>query len=312
MQTEYVNAVRLLLQVLPSIFESGHLALKGGTAINLYLDDMPRLSVDIDAVFLPLGITREEALLAINDEVSKIAHTSEGMGLRVHRTVAEDVNESQLFITNASTQVKVEINTVFRGTVMEPKLRALNPMSSEIFAIDVPAMLLDPAEIYAGKVLAALDRQHPRDLFDIWRLYQRGGLSEETLAAFTVYLCGHNRPPNEILGNSNKNIDGLYRNSLVGMIRTEAPTIDELVEVRETLRRDVITGLSEASRSFIKDFFSGAPQWDLLPFDHLSELPALQWKLHNLALFRAARPEELARQNRELESLLTSHPKGIA
>ena len=305
MQTEYSNAVRLLLQVLPSVFESGQLALKGGTAINLYLDDMPRLSVDIDAVFLPIGITRDEALLAINDEVSKIAQTWEGMGLRVRRTIAEDTNESQLFITNASTQVKIEINTVFRGTVLEPKLRSLNPMSSEIFAIDVPAMLLDPAEIYAGKVLAALDRQHPRDLFDIWRLYQRGGLNEETLAVLTVYLRGHNRPPHEILGNSNKNIDGLYRNSLIGMIRTESPTIDELVEVRETLRRDIITGFSEASRSFIMGFFSGTPQWDLLPFDHLSELPALQWKLHNLALFKVARPEELARQNRELESLLT-------
>ena len=235
-------------------------------------------------MFLPLGITRDEALLAINDEVSKIAQTSEGMGLRVHRTFAEDVNESQLFITNASTQVKIEINTVFRGTVLAPKLRSLNPLPSEIFAIDVPAMLLDPAEIYAGKMLAV----------------------------FAVYLCSHNRPPHEILSNHKKNIDGLYRNSLIGMIRTEAPTIDELVEVREMLRRDIITGFSEASRSFIKGFFSGTPNWDLLPFDHLSELPALQWKLHNLALFKVARPEELARQNRELESLLTSHPKGIS
>ena len=312
MQTKFVNAVRLLLQVLPSVFESGNLALKGGTAINLYLDEMPRLSVDIDAVFLPLGLTHDEALLAINDEVNKIAEISKGMGLSALRSVAEDVNESQLIITNNSTQVKVEINTVFRGSVLAPKLYTLSKIPSDIFEIDVPTLLLDPAEIFAGKVLAALDRQHPRDLFDIWRLYQRDGLSEETLAVFAVYLCGHNRPPNEILGNINKNIDGPYRNSLVGMIRTEVPTIEELVEVRETLRRDVITGLSEASRSFIKDFFSGAPQWDLLPFDHLRELPALQWKLHNLALFKVARPEELARQNRELESLLASHPKGIA
>lgn len=311
MQTNYVNAVRLLLQVLPSVFESGHLALKGGTAINLYLDEMPRLSVDIDAVFLPLGMTHGEAMLAISDEVDKIARTSEAMGLRVHRTIADDANESQLLITNGSTQIKIEINTVFRGSVLKPKLRSLNPMASEIFSIDVPAFLLDPAEIYSGKVLAALDRQHPRDLFDIWRLYRRGSLSEETLAVFTVYLCGHNRPPHEILSDSNKKIDGQYRNSLVGMIRTEIPTIEELVEVRERLRRDVINGLSEASRTFIKEFFSGAPQWNLLPFEHLNQLPALQWKLHNLELFKAARPDELARQNRELGYILESHPKGI-
>ena len=150
MQTEYVNAVRLLLQVLPSVFDSGNLALKGGTAINLYLDDMPRLSVDIDAVFLPLGLTHDEALVAINDEVNKIAEISTGMGLRVLRSVAEDVNESQLLITNTSIQVKVEINTVFRGSVLAPKLYTLSKIPSDIFEIDVPALLLDPTEIYAG------------------------------------------------------------------------------------------------------------------------------------------------------------------
>ena len=304
MQAEYVNAVRLLLNVLPSIFESGHLALKGGTAINLYLNDMPRLSVDIDAVFLPLGLTRDEALHSINNELIGITHALEGTGLWVNRNFAEGVNESQLLVRNSSAQVKIEINTVFRGAVLPPKLHSLSQVPSDIFAIDVPAMLLDPAEIYAGKVLAALDRQHPRDLFDIWRLYQKGGLNDEILDVFAVYLCAHNRPPNEILGVSNKNINEMYRNSLVGMIRMETPTVDQLVEVRERLRNDIITGLSKDSRLFIIDFFSGAPQWDLLPFKHLKELPALQWKLQNLAQFKLARPSELDRQNAELISLL--------
>lgn len=70
-----------------------------------------------------------------------------------------------------------------------------------------------------------------------------------------------------------------------------------------------IGGVGEVGATSIKSFFSREPQWDLLPFDHLSQLSVLQWKLHNLALFRVAKPEELAHQNQELESHLAAHLK---
>ena len=54
----YVDTVTLLLSVVPRVFATNRLALKGGTAINLYLDDMPRLSVDLDVVFTPIQLER--------------------------------------------------------------------------------------------------------------------------------------------------------------------------------------------------------------------------------------------------------------
>jgi hypothetical protein len=228
MQSGYVDTVRLLLQVLPSVFDSGLLALKGGTAINLYLDDMPRLSVDIDAVFLPLGLTREEALTAIGEEIARIRRIAEIAGLDVRQGAINNSEESQLFINNSKAQVKIEVNTVFRGS-----------------------------------------------LFDVWRLYQRGPIDSSVLAAIVVYLCGHNRPPHEILNSPDHAIDETYRTSLLGMIRTEIPSLYVLTDVRSQLRADILKGLDEESREFLMTFFSGRPNWALLPFMNAQNLPAL-------------------------------------
>lgn len=58
----FINATTLLLQIVPRVFETDLLALKGGTAINVHLDDAPRLSVDLDLVFTQLGLSRADAL----------------------------------------------------------------------------------------------------------------------------------------------------------------------------------------------------------------------------------------------------------
>lgn len=304
MQSGYVDTVRLLLQVLPSVFDSGLLALKGGTAINLYLDDMPRLSVDIDAVFLPLGLTREEALTAIGEEIARIRRIAEIAGLDVRQGASNNSEESQLFINNSKAQVKIEVNTVFRGSLFEPERRSLHKVPSDLFAMDVPASLLQSHEIYAGKILAALDRQHPRDLFDVWRLYQRGPINSSVLAAVVVYLCGHNRPPHEILNSQDHAIDETYRTSLLGMIRTEIPSLYVLTDVRSQLRTDILRGLDEESREFLMTFFSGTPDWALLPFMNAPNLPALRWKLMNIEKFKITKPAEFIRQNDELAKLL--------
>lgn len=304
MQSGYVDTVRLLLQVLPSVFDSGLLAIKGGTAINLYLDDAPRLSVDIDAVFLPLGITREEALTAIGGEIARIRKIAEIAGLDVRQGASNNSEESQLFINNNKAQVKIEVNTVFRGSLFEPERRSLHKVPSDLFAMDVPAALLQSSEIYAGKILAALDRQHPRDLFDVWRLYQRGPIDSSVLAAVVVYLCGHNRPPHEVLNSPDHAIDETYRTSLLGMIRTETPSLSALTDVRSQLRADILKGLDEASREFLITFFSGTPDWALLPFINAPNLPALQWKLMNIEKFKVTKPAEFIRQNDKLAKLL--------
>lgn len=80
MDRQYVDAVRLLLTVAPVIFESPRFALKGGTALNLFVQDLPRLSVDIDVVFTDHALEREPALIAIGNDLQAAKAKLERMG----------------------------------------------------------------------------------------------------------------------------------------------------------------------------------------------------------------------------------------
>jgi hypothetical protein len=72
MDKSYVDTVRLMLEVAPEVFASGRFAMKGGTALNLFVQDMPRLSVDIDVVFVPHRTPRETALAEIASELTAL------------------------------------------------------------------------------------------------------------------------------------------------------------------------------------------------------------------------------------------------
>ena len=157
--------------------------------------------------------------------------------------------ETGLVNDSGHVQVKVETNTVFRGTLLVPEVRSLSAGALDLLGIDAPAPVLDRAEVFAGKFLAALDRQHPRDLFDVWRLYETGPIEPAMLSAFVVYLCGHNRPPHEILDSTDRMIDRDYTRALVGMVRGELPSIEQLHDVRARLRRDILTGLTTVTFS---------------------------------------------------------------
>lgn len=300
----YQQAVQLLLRLVPMVFASDAFALKGGTAINLYMSAVPRLSVDLDLVFLPLGLTRDEALAAIGAELDDVRERAFAAGLRVRTTRQVAGDDRQLLVSDGETEVKVEVNQVFRGTVLPPRIVSLHPAAEEMFATDVAARLLAPAEVYAGKAVAALDRQHPRDLFDIWMRNQSSGFTTEDLDVFAAYLAGHNRPPHEVLDGRDKPLAGLYETALIGMATGSIPSIEALEETRERLRREVRERMSPEAKQFLMSFFALEPDWTALPFADLPRLPALMWKQRNLGTFRVRRPDEFARQNEELARLL--------
>ena len=163
----YLDTARLLTRVAPLVFVDDRLALKGGTAINLFIRDMPRLSVDLDLVFTDHTVRRQDALARINAAVSKGAERLRAQGLEVHVPAAGGDGETRLLIRRAATQVKVEINTVIRGTVHPVRQAALTKSAREtlLSEIEIPVLALE--DVYGGKLVAALDRQHPRDLFDV-------------------------------------------------------------------------------------------------------------------------------------------------
>jgi hypothetical protein len=126
MDKSYIEMVRLLLEGAPAIFQTPHFAMKGGTAINLFIEDMPRLSVDIDVVWTDHQMTREEALQSISDGLDATRKRLEKAGLESAVSATKDGDEIKLFIRRGRNQVKVEVNHVFRGTVLPVETRRLS------------------------------------------------------------------------------------------------------------------------------------------------------------------------------------------
>ncbi|PXV59712.1 Nucleotidyl transferase AbiEii toxin, Type IV TA system [Dyella jiangningensis] len=303
MDKAYADTVRLLLSVAPDVFASDVFAMKGGTAINLFVQDMPRLSVDIDVVYLPWQTPRDEALQAINQELAAIATRVAPLGVQTRLVRSKDLGDTKLIVENDSSQVKVEVNVVFRGSVLPTERRPLSSRSSDLFGVEFELPMLARDELYASKLVAALDRQHPRDLFDVWQLYESGGISDGMVECFVVYLAGHNRPPHEVLFGNDKDVAAEYERAFVGMTEVDS-SLDTLLQARRQLRSELPQRLTAAQRQFLTGLVRAEPDWSLLHCQHAAQLPALRWKLSNLETFRQRRPEDFTKQAEILEGLL--------
>lgn len=309
MDKHYADTVRLLLNIAPDVFDNDIFAMKGGTAINLFLRDMPRLSVDIDVVYLPWQTPRDQALLAINQELAAIAQRVERLGVQTRLIRSKDLGDTKLIAENETSQVKVEVNVVFRGTVLPVEHHPLRARASDLFGVEftVPTMASD--ELYASKLVAALDRQHPRDLFDVWQLFESGGLTDAMVECFVIYLAGHNRPTHEVLFGNDKDIAGEYARAFVGMTEVACP-LDTLLDTRAWLRDELPRRLSNAHREFLSRLARAHPDWSLLQCSHAEQLPALRWKLANLRTFQKRRPQDFIAQADALDASLAAASRG--
>ena len=295
MDKAYADTVRLLLAITPDVFANDIFALKGGTAINLFVRDMPRLSVDIDVVYTPWQHTREQAMAAIAAELDAIAGRVAKLGLSTRTIASKDLSDTKLLVENEASQVKVEVNVVFRGTVLPTERRMLTGQTAQMFSAELEVPVLATDELYGSKLVAAMDRQHPRDLFDVWQMFESGGLTDAAVECFVTYLAGHNRPIHEVLFGNEKEIANEYSNSFVGMtIKTVG--IDALLKTRARLRTELPQRMTDKQRRFLTGLARAQPQWDLLQCPHAAELPALRWKLVNLQSFAQRRPADFAKQ----------------
>jgi len=277
----YEARVGLLLRCLPEIDRQRCFALKGGTAINFFVRDLPRVSVDIDLTYLPLQ-PRDETLQGINDALAAI-----GEGIK-HRIPGAEVEESRsqnyivkLFVSTGGALVKIEPNLVFRGSIHPPLVLDLCQAAQEHFEAFASIQTLSQADLYGSKLCAALDRQHPRDLFDVKLLFEDQGITPEIRRAFVIYLAGHNRPMNELLAPRLQDIEKQFESSFRGMPRSEV-SLDELLKVQADLPHKIVKALDRDEKEFLLSIKRGKPEWELLGIEHLDRLPALQWKLINI------------------------------
>lgn len=294
----YLDSVRLLLDLAPDLFRSRLFALKGGTAINLFFRNLPRLSVDLDLVYCDHTLGREQALATIREALAEAQKRFKRRGIE-SRFGGTDGEETKLLLERSGVRVKVEVNHIFRGTLLEPVQRPLVEEAQSLFFTELTVATLPEDELYASKLVAAMDRQHPRDLFDVLGLFEAGGLNETIVECFVGYLAGHNRPVHEVLFASKSDIRDVYQNEFIGMTRT-AVEMEELVEVRARLFRELPRALSEAHRSFLLSLVRAEPEWALIPFPHLREMPAIRWKLQNLEKLRSANPLKFREQSDKL------------
>lgn len=282
MNPNYVDTVRLLLAIAPEVFASGGFAMKGGSALNLFVQDMPRLSVDIDVVFVDHRPERPAALRAITRELVRVQSVLSGKGYRAHLPTSAEGTDVKLVVSNEGSQVKVEVNVVFRGTVLPAESRPLVATAQELFTTDLAVPVLDTAELYGSKLVAAMDRQHPRDIFDVMHMLDRFGWQGSIVECFVAYLAGHSRPVHELLFPKAKPLEPAFTNEFAGMTR-DAIDLDTLVRFQARLLEELPRQLTAAHREFLLTLVQGSPAWERMPMQHLKELPALQWKLVNLA-----------------------------
>jgi predicted nucleotidyltransferase component of viral defense system len=297
----YFGQARLLFRVLPLISQEQALVLKGGTAINMFVRDMPRLSVDADLIFMPL-LSRQESLRAISDALGRIEANIKaripGSTIRRHQLGREPYCV-KLTIINTGVQVTAETAPVLRGTVFPPTVMSPSLHTQEMLGFAEMTIASLP-DLYGGKICAALDRQHPRDLFDIKILFENEGITDDIRKAFVVYLAGHDRPMSELLAPRLIDIRSEFDGEFQGMTDREV-TYDELLSVRERLISTIAAELTNEERHFLVSMKTGEPQWDLLGIEGIDRLPALQWKLTNI--HKMDNSKHLARVNRLKEIL---------
>jgi len=301
MEKSYIDLVRLLIEAAPSVFDNSPFAMKGGTAINLFVANMPRLSVDIDLVFADHRLGRNEALQSIADALASTRAALMRQGIEADVVASKSGEESKLFIRRGVNLVKIEANHVFRGAILPTEVRALMPAARSLFATGLSVRTLAGPELYGSKLVAAMDRQHPRDLFDVHGLYADTGITSEIVECFVCYLAGHNRPVHEVLFSRPIEIAAAFENEFQGMTR-DPVTLNELLAVRQQLQNDLPKALTAKQRDFLLGFVGGEPDWSLMSCPHLSEMPAIRWKLQNLAKLKKTNPGKFALQAEELQA----------
>ena len=302
MNQVYLDTARLLTQVAPLVFEGDIFALKGGTAINLFVRDMPRLSVDLDLVFVDYRPDRDEALARINEAIRSAVGRLKKRGFQTHAATAADAGETKLFVRRDKLEVKVEVNCVLRGTVHPVRAISLTSKAKETLLADVELPIVALEDLYGGKLVAALDRQHPRDLFDVMQLFLHEGITPAIRRSFVVYLASHNRPIHEVLFPSLRDISGDYDSTFRGMT-AEPVELDALLAARERMIAELHASLDAEEREFLLSLARNAPNWALLGIEHLEQLPGIRWKLSNLDRLAKANPKKLRAQAQKLEAL---------
>lgn len=279
MREQYLAQTHLLLEVLPVVRKYPDFALMGGTALNYFLHDLPRLSVDIDLRYLPISPYPEARSEIDRQMKSMCADVRQAL---IGAQCSYDPKHTAIHVRHRRADIKIDTVDVIRGHVFEPMVRSLAPKLVDRFEMSFDINCLNPADIYAGKLCAALGRQHPRDLFDIRLLLGDSSVLDRNIVlAFIVYLAGSKKPMSNLLDPQLIDIKKTFHTKFAEM-PTDEIALEDLEQLQRRLPGIVRSALTDSDRKFLLGFKAGRPDWDLLPIEHAKHLPALRRKLENL------------------------------
>ena len=280
-KTIYYKQAELLVRILPFVEAENVFALKGGTAINFFVRELPRLSVDIDLAYIPVS-KRDDALADITRSLKNISSKVKRIfpGCQVSFTKSQNSDFIQKIIIKANgVTVKIEPNLIMRGTVYNPEVMELSQNAQNLFEMSVSVKSLSFSELYASKICATLDRQHPRDLFDIHLLLGNEGIDKKMHKAFIAYLICHPRPIVELLNPNFLEIKRIFENEFVGMTRVNI-SLEDLLDTRKTLVSLMKESLTNEERDFLISVKKGEPKWDLLGITGVADLPFVKMEVN--------------------------------
>lgn len=300
MNDAYKKQVSLLLDVLPEVAKESCFAMHGGTAINLFVRDMPRLSVDIDLTYVPIE-ERGESLKNINDALIRIKARVEAIKPNVR--IAHKENVCKLQISDSGTQIKIEVNMVGRGLLDEAYKAPLCDTAQEEFDAFCAMTLVSMSQLYGGKICAALDRQHPRDLFDIKLLLENEGFTSEIKKGLVFGLVSSNRPTHELLKPRLQDQRTAFDNQFEGMSVIDF-SYEDYEQTRLQLIELVNSCLTDEDKAFLLSVNRLEPDWGVYDFQ---SFPSVKWKLSNLERFKDERSSDYQAQYEQLERILVGN-----
>ena len=279
----YHKQVALLLSVIPEIALDPRLALHGGTAINLFDRDMPRLSVDIDLTYVIIE-DRETSFTNISAALSNIKSRIEKrlQGSRVEHKV----ELHKLLVSHNDAMIKIEVSQIVRGILGAVTEKILCKKAQEKFDTFCSINIVPNGQLYGGKVCAAMDRQHPRDIFDVKQLLQKEGFTKEIKEGFLFRLLSSERSIQDVLFPNLQDQRLALANQFAGMSE-ELFTNEEYEFIREKLIKTVQASITEEDKQFILGFKNCIPDWSSYNFE---AYPSIKWKLQNLEKIKAANP----------------------
>lgn len=300
MKVPYHNQVNLLLNVLPDISAEPSFALHGGTAINLFMLDMPRLSVDIDLTYTEIN-KRDQALADINQMLSRVKARIEKRYPGIH--IQHKPNICKLIINNRGIIIKIEVNMVNRGLIDECNQLPLCQKAQEAFDTFCVIPVVPISQLYGGKICAALDRQHPRDLFDIKLLLDDSDTLNDDLRRGVIFsLICSNRPMHEMLNPNLLDQETVFNHQFIGMSH-QSFSYKEFEETRYQLIEKLKHSLTSDDKQFLMSIIQLSPNWQTYDF---KDYPSVKWKLANLEKLRVKQPDKYQKQLDLLHQVLNN------